>query len=613
MSMHADGFFATLLLGITAQADNPFQATDLSPDVSTSVYNATAQSLAAERDALGWAMHPFRGEIHGIDAPDGSTSSAYDLSADGRVVVGANRISWNEQKAFVWTPSTGNVIYDNMSDSGATSTVATAVSADGVYVAGVAIRDYRQESAFRWSLAGAEYFNAAPGREIDIAALSADGQVMVGTACGTNGSCSFNGRIKDATYSAAVSYQATQGIVPLVGPLGHDEVYGVDMSNDGKLILLSTIDDAYQYEEEPFDGLVKEPFLLSQTDGSLTPLGTPNIPRDLPPGRVELPYTRGFAISADGSTVVGASSYKHVVVETSFPYRTYNFPTEQAVLWSNGSGWIDLGDLARDSTAPYYSTERAIDVSGDGKIVIGSVSTYTRCTGSPGCSNSIPYNPSWEQFIWDEHRGMRDLTQVLQLDYGLDLSDWSFSDVTAISDDGTTLIGNGLQGESSFGAWRAVLHRNTPDGDINFDGDVDQHDYRRLVENLGATTDGGAVFYSDGDLNADGRVDDDDAHTLLGLYDYRSTGDFNADGFVDAADYTLWRERTGQPSNGIADANDDGQVDEEDWNAWRTNYGRVVDDIDGTAVPEPATGGLILFAYAVATAGGNRRVAWVAA
>jgi hypothetical protein len=600
MLRQAGGMLVVVMVAASASAGNTYPSVSLPPSVPFVVRDAVARSLTAERDALGWAIHPLRGEFHALGASEGTTSRAYDLSANGRVVVGANSASWNETEAFVWTPWTGNVAYDVMSDGGAASTVATAVSADGVYVAGVATAGYNPSRAFRWSLAGAEHYSSSAPGDHSVTALSANGQVVVGsaifaTSCRSDADCTQPGAPALWHYWAAVSYDTTRGVVPLAGPAGYQDYYGVDVSGDGKHVLLSTSDEFWQYDEQPLGGLAREPFLLSLTDGTLRRLGTADLPRDLRPGVVELPYTRGFAISADGSTVVGARSYKHVTIEEGYFRWIFSRPSEQAVLWNSDAGWIDLGDLGPEVADSTIVTERAIDVSGDGGLVVGSVERYIPCSGGPGCStfSHDPYRFEREYFLWDESRGMRELSSVMRLDYGLDLGDWYLGEVAALSDDGTTVIGNGWQAGGEYGAWRAVLHRNTPDGDIDFDGDIDRHDYQKLVGNLNAMADDGAVFYSDGDLNADGRVDDDDAQTLLGQYEHRWTGDFNADGLVNAADYTLWRDWAGQPTDGIADANGDGRVNHLDWMAWRVNFGRVVDEVLGVAVPEPVAGWLL--------------------
>lgn len=166
-----------------------------------------------------------------------------------------------------------------------------------------------------------------------------------------------------------------------------------------------------------------------------------------------------------------------------------------------------------------------------------------------------------------------------------------------ISDDGTTIIGSGTNPAGQSEAWRAVLARTTPLGDIDFDGDIDPQDYAQLTSNLGATAANGAVFYADGDLNADGRVDQSDAATLLGLYQGRKRGDFNADGVVNTADYTVWRDYVGQYTGGLADSNGDGWVNGADLAAWRTHFGRALGSLFPFSIPEPTAATLLATAF----------------
>ena len=66
-----------------------------------------------------------------------------------------------------------------------------------------------------------------------------------------------------------------------------------------------------------------------------------------------------------------------------------------------------------------------------------------------------------------------------------------------------------------------------------------------------------------------------------------TTGDFNRDGIVDTSDYVVWR------TNGGTQA---------EYNTWRANFGTtiasssgvLVDSSSSTAVPEPASGSLLL-------------------
>jgi len=89
-----------------------------------------------------------------------------------------------------------------------------------------------------------------------------------------------------------------------------------------------------------------------------------------------------------------------------------------------------LGELDIDGSA-------ASDVSGDGSIVVGVSG------GGP--------------FIWDAVNGMRDLRTVMENEYGLDLGGWTLVDAQAISDDGTVIVGNGINPSGKKEGWVAKL------------------------------------------------------------------------------------------------------------------------------------------------------------
>ncbi|MCB0291781.1 MAG: T9SS type A sorting domain-containing protein, partial [Calditrichaeota bacterium] len=65
---------------------------------------------------------------------------------------------------------------------------------------------------------------------------------------------------------------------------------------------------------------------------------------------------------------------------------------------------------------------------------------------------------SGEAMIWDAPNGMRSLRQVLENDFGLDLSGWSLGLALRISDDGRVIIGRGTNPQGSLEIWRAVLN-----------------------------------------------------------------------------------------------------------------------------------------------------------
>jgi probable HAF family extracellular repeat protein len=147
---------------------------------------------------------------------------------------------------------------------------------------------------------------------------------------------------------------------------------------------------------------------------------------DLPGGKFQGLAT---SVSADGSVVVG--------------YGESASGTE-AFCWedTNGNGQSDPGEmqgLGDMSGGTFRSV--AQDTSADGSIIVGY-----------GTSES-----GREVFIWDTNNGMRNLKGVLQSEYGLDLTGWTLTEATAISDDGLTIVGSGTNPDGHAEAWIATL------------------------------------------------------------------------------------------------------------------------------------------------------------
>ena len=88
---------------------------------------------------------------------------------------------------------------------------------------------------------------------------------------------------------------------------------------------------------------------------------------------------------------------------------------------------------------PYLSI--ATDTSADGSIVVGYSHTSR---GS-------------EAFVWDEAHGMRRLCDILNDEFGIDMSAWTWTRARAISDDGTVIVGTGDNPNGDREAWVAVI------------------------------------------------------------------------------------------------------------------------------------------------------------
>ena len=91
------------------------------------------------------------------------------------------------------------------------------------------------------------------------------------------------------------------------------------------------------------------------------------------------------------------------------------------------------------------------------------------------------------------------------------------------------------------------------------------------------------------------------ANAIYFTVDARLPGDYNGDGVVDAADYTVWRDSSGQTgSTLVADSSGpngvpDGVVNQWDYNFWKANFGSSRGGGSGTlAVPGPPTIRLML-------------------
>ncbi len=575
-----------LVMGAVSHAAYTVPAVHLPAQTPDIVRDRVARSLASTRDQVGRVLHPFRGEFHGLGFPTGGGSYAIDVSGDGRVILGEDRSIATGRQAFVWSPATGRTPY-NMLPSGASGTpFVTSISSDGVYVGGSATvvskfgnftRSFN--SGVLWSLSGSQSFAGRYNDDIYVASLSGDGSVVVGSESnfGTISCSCFGSYITREVWA----YRYTRGgnfeeIDWLTSDDGvrYINSRGIDVSKDGDTVLINGFDSSVGDRAEPF---------LWNANGELRPLGQATITTQQGPTPVvHTLLTRGEAISANGSTVVGSAQ------STIQDYYETGLNGTWPVLWREQSGWIDLGRL-KTTAGETFIGGIARHVSGDGSIVVGSASLE-----SLNADSSVsPTNNINAPFLWDEARGMRDLADVLQLDYGLDLSGWTLNEATGISDDGSTIIGNGRNPAGQSEAWRAVLARTTPLGDIDFDGDVDPQDYAQLKLNLGANSADSAVVYADGDLNADGRVDQADAVTLLGLYQGRKRGDFNADGVVNIADYTVWRDHLGQFTGGLADSNGDGWVNHADLASWRSHFGRVLGALLPLSIPEPTAAALL--------------------
>ena len=329
---------------------------------------------------------------------------AYDVSADGSVVVGAIDGDWFYPGSiagysFRWTQANGiNIIATGRSSNAyrPPSSSANVVSADGSVVLGSSFNPgYRQifdsSSAFRWTpdlgqvdFSGI-YFND----------VSANGSVMVGAILGVNYFNPYDPYPKPPypPYDPNKAFRWTQetGIVEL-GKLGNNSGDSVAhaVSADGSVVVGSSrtasgyevigYDEAFRWTEET--GMVDLGSLIGNSNSSAD------------------------GVSADGSVIIGSSN-------------------GQAFRWTQETGMVSLG-----------SNSSASGVSADGSIIVGTSAN--------------------QAFRWTQKTGIVSLKETL-IGEGLDVSGWTLSSATAISADGFTIVGNGINPSGQSEAWVANL------------------------------------------------------------------------------------------------------------------------------------------------------------
>jgi hypothetical protein len=66
-----------------------------------------------------------------------------------------------------------------------------------------------------------------------------------------------------------------------------------------------------------------------------------------------------------------------------------------------------------------------------------------------------------EAFIWDQSHGMRGLKDVLASEYALNLSGWTLTCASDVSDDGLTIVGYGTNPSGNTEAWMATIPEPT--------------------------------------------------------------------------------------------------------------------------------------------------------
>jgi probable HAF family extracellular repeat protein len=349
--------------------------------------------------AVGLALgsSPFQG----IGYVPGYGSTANAVSANGAFVVGnggrAGLVA-GETEALRWTQA-GGIAFLGDVPGGLIRSFALGVSADGNVVVGEGRygADSLQYEAFRWTpttgLVGLGFLPG--GTRSSGAGVSADGSILVGQG------------FTSAGLNEAFRWTEAGGMQGLGGLVPGGASFAFDISPDGSRVVGAAN-----------TGVRTEATFWTQ-GGGWTSIGKL-------PGGLDGIGALATDASTDGSVIVGMSS--STLVQFSYePFR-----------WTAAGGMQGLGLLQAD-----HNLATVTGVSGDGLTIVGISGPYSGINRKP--------------FIWDASHGMRELRVVLESDYGMNLSGWTLTEVTEISQDGNTFVGYGTNPQGVTEGWIATI------------------------------------------------------------------------------------------------------------------------------------------------------------
>jgi T5SS/PEP-CTERM-associated repeat protein len=337
--------------------------------------------------------------------PDTNQSFLSDMSANGKYIVGqfGERLSDGYVRPFLWHADTDSFTYfdDN-------SVHLTAVSDNGMVAGGAG-----GPTAFRWS----PEFGFLDLGELGLGAvdISNDGSVIVGVGINEEGwgypfRWSESGGIEDMGFMTEIRHghqtQAVSG-------------NGVVVIGWAMVEVESELGGTYATTEG------------FKWDGGYTRLGF----LDSNLGHL---FSKAWGVSSDGSTIVGESIGD--CIDDGSVCR------EKAVVWKNGEPPMPLPMLDG------YETSRALAVTGDGSLVIGTMGS--------------------EAVIWESDDTVRFIRDIIENDYGIDLGEWYPTTfiATHISVDGKVIMGRGRKLSDEQQGW--IMNLEPPVAWTNPNGGV---------------------------------------------------------------------------------------------------------------------------------------------
>lgn len=456
--------------------------------------NRNIRDLLSGPDLLAHIGTGRRAVFHGLESTGGPyASSAFDVSADGRVVVGTNSLKPDTaalivSEAFAWSAREGMRSLGILPGGIPGGSTAYGVSANGLVTVGGSTTGTFDRS-FRWDTANE--MTALPAlTEVSRStafASSADGQYIVGM------DQAFTPGAPGTDSRRAYRWSEATGTVDLGVIHERGGSAASDVSSNGQIVVGNAFETRVDENgEQRRLADIAEPFVWNQTAG-MTGLGHMPYFIDIDVAFDYYRDSRATAVSADGDIVVGYSSIIPESFDLSGHIRTKAFRRTEA------DGLVDLGHVPGLGLVE----TKAVDVSEDGSVIVG-MNFYEL----PPTADPPPDWRPWTPFLWDEENGMRLLRDVVDVELGLadagDLDGWWLDTVSAISDDGRTIVGAGVNARGEREAWRLVMDHDFGPGDANLDGLFTSEDLVQVFQ-AGEYEDGidGNSSWATGDWNGD--------------------------------------------------------------------------------------------------------------
>lgn len=391
-----------------------------------------------------------------LGPPPGGWGKGLGISNDGSVVVGSQSVLNPEQAggAWVWRPGLGYRFLPP--GPGDPAAGALAISGDGRRIVGVTNDPYLPSAfAASWDSGTRQItvLGDLPGNEDGAVAfgVSRDGRYVVGT-----GSSDLGG--SEAFLVGPDGVMRGLGFMP-----GGNWSEGLAVSADGNVV----VGMAYL-------GIVNFEPMCWDVELGMFSLGI-------------LPNSYGGyanAVSDDGQVAVG-------VCQVDDPVRNNIF--DHAFRWSWAEGLSELMPI------PPYVGASALCTNSDGSAVGGSL------------FDDINFDYA---MLWRPEAGCRLLSDVLiEAGLGQRIQGWDLVEVTAMSSDGTWLLGNGYAPGAGYQPFRVHLPQQAAcEPDYNADGVADQEDVACLIATVAGD---GSCTGVDPDFNRDGIADQDDVAALI--------------------------------------------------------------------------------------------------